>query len=47
MYAHTTARGLHVMPKQEIVVGNPDMSKVLEDTASSSMDHGESGYECG
>jgi hypothetical protein len=41
MYAHTTARGLHVMPKQEIIVGNPDMSQVLEDTASSSMDHGE------
>ena len=41
MYAHTTARGLHVMPKQEFIVGNPDMSKVLEDTASGSMDHGE------
>ncbi len=31
MYAHTTARGLHTMPKQKIVVGNPDMSKVKED----------------
>jgi hypothetical protein len=39
MYAHTTARGLHVMPKQMLVVGNPDMSKVLEDTSSDSMDH--------
>ena len=39
MYAHTTARGLHVMPKQKLVVGNPDMSKVLEDTSSESMDH--------
>ena len=39
MYAHTTARGLHVMPKQKLVVGNPDMSKVLEDTNSESMDH--------
>ena len=39
MYAHTTARGLHVMPKQKLVVGNPDMSKVLEDTSSNSMNH--------
>ena len=39
MYAHTTARGLHVMPKQKLVVGNPDMNKVLEDTSSGSMDH--------
>ena len=39
MYAHTTARGLHTMPKQKLVVGNPDMSKVLEDTSSNSMDH--------
>ena len=39
MFAHTTARGMHVMPKQELIVGNPDMSKVLEDTSSNSMDH--------
>lgn len=39
MFAHTTARGLHVMPKQEIIIGNPDMSKVLEDDGSMSMDH--------
>ena len=39
MYAHTTARGLHVMPKQKLVVGNPDMSKVLEDASSESMNH--------
>ena len=38
MYAHTTARGMHVMPKQQFIVGNPDMSKVLEDDSSSSMD---------
>ena len=38
MYAHTTARGMHVMPKQQFIVGNPDMSKVLEDNSSSSMD---------
>ena len=37
MYAHTTARGMHVMPKQQFIVGNPDMSKVLEDNSSSSM----------
>lgn len=39
MYAHTTARGLHVMPKQQIVVGNPDMSQVMEDHSDGSMDH--------
>lgn len=44
MFAHTTARGLHVMPKQQLVVGNPDMSKVLEEEGSASMDHG-AGHE--
>lgn len=39
LFAHTTARGMHVMPKQELIVGNPDMSKVLEDTSTNSMDH--------
>lgn len=38
MYAHTTARGMHTMPKQKLVVGNPDMSKVVEDNESDSMD---------
>ena len=28
-----------VQKKQKLVVGNPDMSKVLEDTSSESMDH--------
>ncbi len=37
MYAHTTAGAYHVMPKHELIVGNPDMSKVLEDDSSSSM----------
>lgn len=37
MFAHTTARGLHVMPKQQLTVGTPDMSKVLPDDASSDM----------
>ncbi|WP_274308046.1 FixH family protein [Solibacillus daqui] len=41
MFAHTTARGMHVMPKHELVVGNPDMSKVLEDTSSNTMGHSE------
>ncbi|MGN7477905.1 FixH family protein [Solibacillus silvestris] len=40
MFAHTTARGMHVMPKKKLIVGNPDMSKVLEDTSSDSMEHG-------
>jgi len=35
MYAHTTARGSHVMPKQQIIVGEPDLSKVKEDSEES------------
>lgn len=38
MYAHTNARGLHVMPKQQIIVGEPDMSQVKEDNNEDSMD---------
>ena len=37
LYAHTTARGLHIMPKTELTVGSPDMSKVLPDDASGDM----------
>lgn len=29
--AHTTARRLHVMPKQEITVGNPDPETIVPD----------------
>lgn len=42
LFAHTNARGLHVMPKQELIVGKPDMSKVLldeSDDSMSNMDH--------
>lgn len=39
MFAHTTARGLHVMPKFELTVGTPDMTKVLPDDSSNKMDH--------
>lgn len=50
MFAHTTARGMHVMPKKELIVGSPDMSKVLDDTSSNKMnheaeDHGQDGDE--
>ena len=38
IFAHTTARGMHVMPKKELIIGSPDMSKVLEDNSSNSMD---------
>lgn len=38
MYAHTTARGLHVMPKKKITVGKPDLSKVKEDKDDGKMD---------
>lgn len=39
MFAHTTARDYHVMPKEMITVGNPDPADVLEDNSSHSMDH--------
>jgi len=41
MYAHTTANGVHNMPKQQIIAGNPDMSKVVpeDDKAKNSMDN--------
>ncbi len=45
MFAHTTARGMHIMPKIELIVGSPDMSKVLEDTSSNSMDDENHGQE--
>ncbi|MGE7622681.1 FixH family protein [Viridibacillus sp. NPDC096237] len=38
MFAHTNARGLHVMPKQKLIVGNPDMSKVKEESKDGSKD---------
>lgn len=30
-YAHTEARGLHVMPKEKFIIGNPDMKKVKKE----------------
>lgn len=45
MYAHTTARGLHVMPKQQIIVGQPDMSQVKEDDSDNSMEMNMEGHE--
>ncbi|MEK5233209.1 FixH family protein [Lysinibacillus sp. FSL K6-0232] len=41
MYAHTTANGVHSMPKQEIIAGSPDMTQVLpeDEDANNSMDH--------
>lgn len=45
MFAHTTARGMHVMPKKELIVGNPDMSKVLEDNSSNKMNDEENDGE--
>ncbi|MFJ7738189.1 FixH family protein [Lysinibacillus sp. NPDC097287] len=43
MYAHTTANSMHVMPKQQITAGTPDMTQVLpegEDDKMNTMDHG-------
>ncbi|MFC4353572.1 FixH family protein [Chryseomicrobium palamuruense] len=39
MFAHTTARDMHVMPKQMITIGNPDPADVLEDNSSDTMNH--------
>ena len=38
MFAHTTVGDLHVMPKKQFIVGQPNMDEVLEDTSSNSMD---------
>lgn len=44
MYAHTTAsNGMHVMPKQQIVAGYPDMDNVKPDESGNSTDMGEHG----
>ena len=43
MYAHTTANSIHVMPKQQLTVGSPDMTHVLpedERADMNTMDHG-------
>lgn len=33
-YAHTTARGLHAMPKQQITAGNPDPASIVPDDSN-------------
>ncbi len=45
MFAHTTANGIHNMPKQQITAGTPDMTKILpedEKTDTNMMEHGKS-----
>lgn len=37
MQAHTTARSLHVMPKQEITVGDPDPDSIVPDDSDDSQ----------
>ncbi|RNF39400.1 FixH family protein [Planococcus salinus] len=37
MQAHTTARRLHVMPKQEITVGDPDPGSIVPDDTDDSQ----------
>ena len=38
MFAHTTARGLHVMPKQQIIVGDVDLQSAnVDDDYKGSM----------
>ena len=42
MYAHTTANTIHIMPKQQVTAGTPDMTQVLpEDTHTNTMETGE------
>ncbi|MDQ0430246.1 hypothetical protein QOZ98_003084 [Planomicrobium stackebrandtii] len=40
MQAHTTARSLHVMPKQEVTVGNPDPDSIVSDDSEDSQGMG-------
>lgn len=35
-YAHTTARQLHAMPKQQITAGNPDPASIVPDDSKES-----------
>ena len=37
MQAHTTARRMHAMPKQEITVGNPDPESIVPDDSDDSQ----------
>ena len=39
MYAHTTAFNLHTMPKQQLIVGSPNMEDVKKDNSSAKMHH--------
>ncbi len=43
MFAHTTANGIHNMPKQQITAGTPDMSQIVpedEKANNNMMEHG-------
>ncbi|MGE7843158.1 FixH family protein [Lysinibacillus sp. NPDC093712] len=37
MFAHTTANGIHNMPKQQITAGTPDMTQVIEEDEKANM----------
>ena len=42
MYAHTTANTIHIMPKQQVTAGTPDMAQVLpEEENTNTMKTGE------
>lgn len=42
MYAHTTANSIHIMPKQQVTAGTPDMTQVLpEDEGADTMETAE------
>lgn len=38
MFAHTTASGMHVMPKQELIIGNPNMDEVIKEGPNENND---------
>jgi len=48
MFAHTTANGIHNMPKQQITAGTPDMTQVIKEDEKANMnmsDHGKDSSE--
>lgn len=48
MFAHTTANGIHNMPKQQITAGTPDMTRIIKEDEKANMnmsDHGKDSSE--
>ncbi|MEH7224189.1 FixH family protein [Bacillus sp. JJ1566] len=45
--AHVTARGMHTMPKVEVVIGNPDVSEEPAEEGTENSDHHEGEHHHG